>query len=267
MHPFGHISLACICRRHRCKCHVFQMDAERGEKTGSLSLSACLKSAAMATAFEAESMTRFDISWIVLCFRFVFEFVFCANAISSGGVSPAQLWLCYCYCGIALCNRPTVLFFASICTASASEALPTVAWTARLAFVINKIIWSILIDSTICSIASKSIIYFSFVFIWIKINWLHFKIFYLFIDCLACFIILLFVVCCLVSWLAGWLAGFQIEFVFVFQLFFLSFIPCNSIVLTHAPLLLVRIFDYQLVGLRCSLYGQCIMYDAHVAAQ
>lgn len=147
MHPFGHISLACICRRHRCKCHVFQMDAERGEKTGSLSLSACLKSAAMATAFEAESMTRFDISWIVLCFRFVFEFVFCANAISSGGVSPAQLWLCYCYCGIALCNRPTVLFSASICTASASEALPTVAWTARLAFVINKIIWSILIDS------------------------------------------------------------------------------------------------------------------------
>lgn len=61
--------------------------------------------------------------------------------------------ICYCYCGIVLRNRKTTCFccFDSfvhvLCSLNCGTSNFQSLDEARLAFVINKIIWSILIDS------------------------------------------------------------------------------------------------------------------------
>lgn len=151
MHPFAHNG------GNDAKCHEFQIDDRRGRKNW---FSFTLGVLAIATTFAVKSMTRFDISWIVLCsfwfsnsFFFFFISMPMQSAIAfvrSDVVLLVQLWFCYCCCGIALCNRQTVRFFSAanrhmhrVCLWGTSNR----CMGARLAFVINKIIWSILIDS------------------------------------------------------------------------------------------------------------------------
>lgn len=132
MHPFAHNG------GNDAKCHEFQIDDRRGRKNW---FSFTLGVLAIATTFAVKSMTRFDISWIVLCsFWFSNSFFFFSFRCQCNQLSHSFALTLYCWCScdfatvvaasLYAIDKPFVFFQLRIgtCTASASEALPIVAW-------------------------------------------------------------------------------------------------------------------------------------------